>query len=48
MHIVELLLQEGADINAPGSKRQGKTALQVAVTKRNMPIVRLLDRKSVV
>ena len=30
LRIVELLLKGGADIIAPGSERQGKTALQAA------------------
>jgi ankyrin repeat protein len=40
--IVKLLLNTGADINAPASPDRGKTALQAAVQRGNISIIKLL------
>lgn len=39
---IELLLDTGADINAPASSDRGKTALQAAVQRGNIPIINIL------
>ena len=44
MEIVERLLTEGADVNAPGSE-YGKTALQAASVSGTTDMVELLRKK---
>lgn len=40
--IVELLLQRGADVNAPANEHGGQTALQIAASQNNHIMVKLL------
>ncbi|KAJ9272330.1 hypothetical protein DTO212C5_1515 [Paecilomyces variotii] len=40
--VVRLLLENGADINAPAAKNGGKTALQMAVSEGHLAMTRLL------
>jgi Ankyrin repeats (3 copies) len=40
IELVEILLAEGADINAPGSLYRGGTAIHAAASKGNLEIVK--------
>lgn len=42
INIVGLLLQRGADVNAPANEHGGKTALQIAASQNNHIMVKLL------